>query len=240
MKPNPPLFHAVQSERLSEQINRQLLETITAGHYQQGDQLPSERDLAEMFGVSRAAVREALRSLSSKGIISIRQGRGTTVNSVEEWNSLDPDVLMLMHGDKVFSQLIEVRQIIEPELAALAARNITPEELEELRLATDLPEEDTIEEHVERDTAFHQLIAKASRNQVLLIVLTSISPLLSESRRRTFVVPGELARARKWHQTIYAAIEAGDAEASRKAMAKHMKQVESGLARFSKTYVNSA
>ncbi len=240
MKPNPPLFHTVQSERLSEQISRQLLETMTAGHYQPGDQLPSERDLAEMFGVSRAAVREALRSLSSKGIISIRQGRGTTVNPVEEWNSLDPDVLMLMHGDEVFAQLIELRQIIEPELAALAARNITPEELEELRLASQLPEQDTIEEHVERDTAFHLLIAKASRNQVLLIVLTSISPLLNESRRRTFVVTGELAKARTWHQAIFEAIAAGDAEASRDAMANHMKQVEDGLAHFSRMPVNGA
>jgi DNA-binding FadR family transcriptional regulator len=240
MKPSPPLFQAVQSERLSEQISRQLLETIISGHYQEGDQLPSERDLADMFGVSRAAVREALRSLSGKGIVSIRQGRGTSVNPVDEWNSLDPDVLMLMHGNEVFAQLIEVRQIIEPELAALATQNITPDELKGLSLASDLPEQDTIEEHVERDAAFHLQIAKASRNQVLLIVLTSISPLLRESRRRTFVVPGELAKARECHQAIYTAIESGNAEAAREEMAKHIRQVESALSKYSsKGVINS-
>ena len=239
MNQSPPLFRVVQSERLSEQISRQVLETITTGHYQAGDQLPGERDLAEMFGVSRPAVREALKSLAGKGIISIRQGRGTTVNPVEEWNSLDPQVLMLMHGDEVFAQLIELRQIIEPELAALAARNITPDELADLQLVSELPKEDTIEDHVERDTAFHQLIAKASRNQVLLVVLTSVSPLLNESRRRTFVVPGELAEAREWHRVIFGAISAGDAETAREAMAEHMGQVKRALSQFSRVSGNN-
>lgn len=238
MNPSPPLFQAIQSERISEQISRQLLETIITGHYQADDMLPSERDLAEMFGVSRSAVREALSSLSNKGIVSIRQGRGTTVNSVDAWNSLDPEVLMLLHGNEVFAQLIEVRQIIEPELAALAARNITPQELGDLQQASDLPELDTIEEHVERDTSFHLMIARASRNKVLQIVLTSISPLLLESRRRTFVVRGELAKARNWHHKIYEAIETGDAVAARQAMAGHIRQVQLALEEYGATHVN--
>lgn len=240
MNPSPPRFQTVQSERISEQISRQLLETIIAGHYQADDMLPSERDLAEMFGVSRSAVREALSSLSNKGIVSIRQGRGTSVNSVDEWNSLDPEVLMLLHGNEVFAQLIEVRQIIEPELAALAAHNISAQELEELQLASNLPEIDTIEEHVERDAAFHLMIARASRNKVLQIVLTSISPLLLESRRRTFVVSGELAKARAWHHEIYEAIETGDAEAARQAMAGHIRQVQLALEEFEATQMSGS
>jgi GntR family transcriptional repressor for pyruvate dehydrogenase complex len=78
---------------------------------------------------------------------------------------------------------------------------------------------------------FHLMIAKATHNQVLLIVLSSTSELLREGRRRIFNVPGELAKARQWHQAVYEAIANRDADAARKAMAAHMDQVRLGLIR---------
>ena len=111
----------------------------------------------------------------------------------------------------------EVRRIIEPALAALAAQRITPEELEALRPLSDLPLDDTIEQHIERDTNFHVAIAAATKNTVLQIVLSSISDLLRESRRRSFLVPGELVAARDWHHVVFEAIERHDAEAARQA-----------------------
>jgi DNA-binding FadR family transcriptional regulator len=223
------LFQVVQNEKLSERISQQLLQTIASGHYRPGDMLPPERDLADAFQVSRVVVREALGSLGAKGILSVRQGRGTTVNPVELWNTLDPEVLMLLQGDRVFDKLIEMRRILEPELAALAATNITPKEIEALRLISDLPETDTMEQHVERDTTYHVFIARATHNPVLLIVFSSISDMLRESRRRTFSVPGELAKARHWHHAIFSAIEKHDAEAARQAMAAHLGQVREAL-----------
>ena len=223
------LFQVVQNEKLSERISHQLLQSIASGHYRPGDLLPPERDLAIAFQVSRVAVREALGSLGAKGILSVRQGRGTTVNPVEMWNTLDPEVLMLLQGDRVFDKLIEMRSILEPELAALAATNITPAEIEEMRLISDLPETDTMEQHVERDTAFHVSIARATHNPVLLIVFSSISDLLRESRRRTFSVPGAIVEARHWHHAIFDAIEKQDAEAARQAMAAHLGQVGNAL-----------
>ena len=89
-------FRSVSSKKLSELITRQLLEKITSGQYKPGDLLPPERELTTVFGVSRVVVREGLNSLVSKGILSVRQGRGTTVNSMENWNTMDPDVLMLL------------------------------------------------------------------------------------------------------------------------------------------------
>jgi GntR family transcriptional regulator, transcriptional repressor for pyruvate dehydrogenase complex len=226
-------FQMVQSEKLSERISHQLLQTIASGHYLPGDMLPPERDLATAFHVSRVAVREALGSLGAKGILSVRQGRGTTVNPMELWNTLDPEVLMLLQGDQVFDKLIEMRRIFEPELAAIAATNISPEEIEELRGICDLPETDSMEQHVERDTAFHVLIARATHNPVLLIVFSSISDLLRESRRRTFSVSGELAKARQWHHAIFTAIEKHDAEAARQAMTAHLGQVGEALHHYS-------
>lgn len=228
MTEKPP-FQVVQTEKLSQQITRQLLETILSGHYSPGDLLPPERDLASMFQVSRAAVREALGTLAAKGFVSVRQGRGTTVNPVEEWNKLDPDVYLLLQGDRVFDELIEMRYIIEPEVAALAAINITLEELEELRQVVELPDSDDVEQHVQRDTLFHLQITKATHNQILVMVLAATYDLLSESRRRTFAVTGELPKARKWHEEIFAAIEKHDPEAARRVMQAHIQQVRNAL-----------
>jgi GntR family transcriptional regulator, transcriptional repressor for pyruvate dehydrogenase complex len=225
-------LQVVQSEKLSERISRQLLETIIAGHYPPGELLPPERELAATFKVSRVAVREALSSLAAKGILSVRQGRGAEVNSSDQWNTLDPEVLMLLHGDKIFGQLVQMRLIFEPELAALAAENICDEELETLRKLADLPDSDTVEQHVERDTAFHLAIARATHNPVLLVVLGSTSEILRESRRRTFTAAGEMPRARRWHQDIYAAIAAHDPQAARQAMTGHIEQVRDALERY--------
>jgi DNA-binding FadR family transcriptional regulator len=222
-------FQVVRNTSLSAQISHQLLEAIFSGRYKPGSQLPPERDLAVMFQASRVAVREALGALIAKGILSTRQGSGTTVNQIEQWNTLDSAILMLRDGDNTFDQLQEVRRIIEPELGALAAERITPEELEALRPLSDLPLNDTIEQHIERDTSFHVAIARATKNTVLQIVLSSISDLLRESRRRSFLVPGELAAAREWHQIIFAAIERHDAAGARQAMVEHMGQVRRSL-----------
>jgi len=225
------LFQSLQSEKFSEQISRQLLQKIIEGHYKPGDRLPAERDLATIFSVSRVVVRESISSLEAKGIINVRQGRGTTVNAIDQWNTLDPQVLLLLHGDEVFEQLMETRRIIEPDLAALAAERITAVELELLRSISDLPEDDSIEEHVIRDMSFHLHIAKATHNPVLLMVLSSTADLLREARRRIFIVPGELAKARMWHLAIFSAIEKRDPQAALEAMAAHMEQVRIGLAR---------
>ena len=232
MSAKPP-FQVVQTEKLSQQISRQLLETIISGHYQPGELLPAERDLAVMFQVSRVAVREAIGTLVAKGILSVRQGRGTTVNPVQEWNTLDPVVLMLLHGNQVFDELSEMRRIIEPELAALAAVNITPEELEDLYRISDLPDSDSVEQHIERDTLYHLQIARATHNPVLQIVLSSTSDLLRESRRRSFAVPGELVKARIWHRLIFAAIQQHEPDAARRAMLAHITQVTDALDQYS-------
>lgn len=225
-------FTSISINKVGALISQQLLKAIFSGRYQVGEQLPPERDLAVMFNTSRVAVREALGGLIAKGILSTRHGSGTKVNPIEEWNTLDPVILMLRDGSNTFDQLQEVRRIIEPELCALCAERITPEELENLRSLTELPLTDTIEQHVERDTSFHLAIAKSTKNTVLLIVLSSISDILKEGRRRSFLVPGELNEARQWHLKIFSAIEKHDVAGARKAMIDHMAQVQRSLDGF--------
>ena len=226
--PEPPQFQTVQAAKLSAQISRQLLTTITGGRYKPGDLLPPERDLSSAFQVSRAVVREALTSLGSKGILRVRQGRGTTVNPFEEWNTLDPEVLLLLHGDQIFPQLSQVRRILEPEIAARRQRISR-----RTNLKNSMPcrtcQKRTPSNNTPRDIAFHLVIAKASQNLVLPILLMSISELLNEVRRRTFQVDGELGKAREWHRRIYEAIERHDSDLARQLMADHMQQVKAGL-----------
>lgn len=225
-------FHAVRRQKLSEQIGRQLLTAVVQQHYAGGERLPSERELMTSFQASRSAVREALGQLAAKGIVTVEQGRSTVVNPPHEWNSLDPDILLLFDSETTLNQLTEVRRIIEPDIAALAAERITPAELATLQELTEPPIDETIEQHVERDTRFHLEIAKAAKNTVLLIVMSSINELLRESRRRAYVVPGALEKAWQYHQEIYAAIERHDGVAAQQLMIAHMGQVADALTRY--------
>lgn len=220
---------AVERTKVSDQISGQLLERIVGGEYPAGAQLPSERDIAEMTNVSRVAVREAIGSLVAKGVVSVKQGRGTIVNPVDEWNMLDAHLLLLVHGDKAIRHLMEFRMMLEPEMAAMAAERITPEEVETLSRLSALPEDDTAEQHAERDTTFHLYIAKVSGNPVLLMVMTSVQELMDVNRRKAFIVPGALAQARHWHQEIFRAMAARAPQAARQAMIHHIQQVIDAL-----------
>lgn len=237
MSPAPPPtesgFSAVRRDKLAQQISRQLLSAMVSNRYATGDRLPSERELMAIFGSSRSAVREALGNLAAKGIITVEQGRNSVVNPTDRWNSLDPELLLLFNPEDTFAQLTELRRIIEPEMAALAAANCSEAQMEVLRLAAGQPIDQTIEQHVERDTRFHTEIARATGNLVLLIVMSSISELLRESRRRSYVVPGELRKAWEHHAHIFEAIERRDPRAAREAMAAHIAQVADAL----RTYV---
>jgi GntR family transcriptional regulator, transcriptional repressor for pyruvate dehydrogenase complex len=225
----PSSLKAVNPSRLSDQISQQLLEKIVSKEYLAGTLLPSERELSEMTHASRIAVREGIGSLVAKGIVSVRHGRGTTVNPIEEWNTLDPQVLMLLHGRGAIIQLMEFRRIIEPEMAALAAERITPEEIEQLTSLSELPDDDTVEEHARRDIRFHLFITKVTRNNVMLMVMTSLSELTYENRRQAFVIDGELAKARQWHKRIMEAIVEGDPISARHSMRDHIQQAGDAL-----------
>jgi len=225
-------LNSVKTDKLGEQIGRELMRAIVDGHFRTGERLPSENELAHLFNRSRIAVRDALHQLAILGIVTTRQGQGTTVNPIGMWNTLDPDVFVVLYGEQAFDQLLEMRRIIEPEAAYLAAQRITDEQIGILRPLSVLLESDSIDQHVERDTSFHLEIARAAQNSVLLTMISSISVLLRESRRCTYAVPGEISNGHMWHQTIFTAIETRDAEGARKAMSGHLDQVGLALVRW--------
>jgi GntR family transcriptional repressor for pyruvate dehydrogenase complex len=224
------MYLPIQSERLYEQIVTQIERRILAGELKIGDQLPAERELAEQFAVSRTAVREAVKALHQKGLIEIRPGRGTFVtNATQGAVRLSLGLLMqLGEGDRL-ADLTEVREILEPEIAARAAMRITDEYIAAMQEAVSIMEAATLaensEEFVEADLDFHLALAEATQNIVIPVLMDSIIDLLREQRKRTGLAKGGLRRGQSHHKEILAAIICRDPEAARLAMQRHMQQV---------------
>jgi len=222
------VYKLIRTARLYEQIVQQIEDSIVKGDLKAGDQLPAERDLAQRFGVSRTAVREAVKALREKGLVEAYSGRGTfitdgTTQAVRQ--SLD---LMVKIGQPEGStHLAEVRAILEPEIAALAAIRIQEPELSTMREAVttmDRAFKDP-EVYIEADLDFHLALAEGAANPLILSLLDSIVGLLREQRLRIFKVPGGPERGQIYHKRILDAVERHDAEKSREGMRAHLYQV---------------
>jgi GntR family transcriptional repressor for pyruvate dehydrogenase complex len=233
------LYKAIQTSRLYEQIVQQIEASILKGAMKPGDQLPAERDLAQQFGVSRTAVREAVKALREKGLVEAHHGRGTFIRdgtSQAVRQSLD---LMIKIGQPDGStHLAEVREILEPEIAALAATRIEEQHLSMMREAMgvmDGTRKDDAEAFIEGDLDFHLALAEAAANPLILSLLDSIVGLLREQRLKTFYVKGGPERGQQHHRRILEAVEDHDAERARVAMRAHLRQVREDSSARSKS-----
>lgn len=222
------VYRLVRTSRLYEQIVQQIEESILKGTLKPGDQLPAERDLAQRFGVSRTAVREAVKALREKGLVEAYSGRGTfitdgTSHAVRQ--SLD---LMVKIGQPEGStHLAEVRAILEPEIAALAAVRAQDSDLAVMREAVAVMDRagDDPDAYIEADLDFHLALAEAAANPLILSLIDSIVGLLREQRLRIFKVPGGPERGQAHHKRILDAMERRNAEKAREAMKAHLEQV---------------
>src|SRR5581483_6061622 len=207
---------------------QQVEDAILSGQLKPGDQLPPERDLAQRFGVSRTAVREAVKALREKGLLEAFMGRGTFVTdgtSQAIRHSLD---LMTRIGQQEGSvHLAELRQILEPEIAALAAPRIDRQLLITMREAVAAMERalHDREAYIEADLDFHLALAEAAANPLILALIDSIVGLLREQRSRIFDVDVGPQRGQFHHKKILQAVEQHDADAARAAMRDHLRQV---------------
>jgi len=222
------MYFPIQSERLYERIVSQIEQRVAAGELKVGDQLPSERELAEQFAVSRTAVREAVKALRQKGLVEIRPGRGTFITDGTSDTIRDSLSLLMKIGvTKGSGNLVEVREILEPEIAALAATRITDEYISAMQDAVNLMDTalDNVDAFVEADLDFHLALAEATQNLIIPILMDSIIDLLREQRKRTALTKGGLQRGQAHHKKILDAVCNHDSKAARKAMQDHLKQV---------------
>ncbi|HEX6502733.1 MAG TPA: FadR/GntR family transcriptional regulator [Terriglobales bacterium] len=221
------MYKTVRTSRLYEQIVEQIEESILKGALKPGDQLPAERDLAERFGVSRTAVREAVKALREKGLVEAYSGRGTFITNGTSHairQSLD---LMTRIGPDGSAQLAEVRAMLEPEIAALAASRADEQHLATMREAVAVMDRSggDADAYIEADLDFHLALAEAAANPVILSLIDSIVGLLREQRLGIFNVDRGPQRGQLHHKRILEAVEQRDAEKARAAMRDHLQQI---------------
>ncbi len=224
MKP----YQQLESSRLYEQIVAQIESDVLGGKLRKGDRLPTERELAEQFGVSRTAVREAVKALCEKGLVQSHPGRGTfitdnTARSVR--HSLG--FMMKIGAAEGSADLTETREILEPEIAALAATRADVESIAAMRQAVATMDAalNDADAFIEADLAFHLALARATQNALIPTLLDPIVDLLRGHRARIFNAPGAPKRGQFYHKQILDAVVCRDAQAARKAMRAHLRQV---------------
>ncbi|WP_315700669.1 MULTISPECIES: FadR/GntR family transcriptional regulator [unclassified Bradyrhizobium] len=198
---------------------------IIAGRYSEGTRLPGDAELIAMFGVSRPVLREAVKTLVAKGLLSTKARVGTVVRGRADWNMFDPDVLA-WHldagiGRRFLSDLAEIRLAVEPRAAALAAERRTENDLSEMRKAMEWmrSEPSTSIAFAEADLSLHVAVANAAGNPFM----RSIGAVIEAALRASFVLSAPVESADRetvliWHQSIVDAIAARDAEAASAAM----------------------
>jgi DNA-binding FadR family transcriptional regulator len=213
---------------MHEDVGRQIARRIVLGDFPVGSSLPAESDLIARFGVSRAVIREALRSLEDCGMVVVRHGRRTIVAPQEEWDVLNRLVLTTYRDEGLIAPFmrdsLRVRQMLEPTVAAEAAQRADATLL--AAMATSLERQEALldqpDAFLEEDIAFHNLLTTATGNRVLVRVMNAIRDLLHVSREVTNQWPNALPGALESHRRIFAAVQSGDPDRAYTAMADHL------------------
>lgn len=222
------MYKLVQTSRLYEQIVQQIEESIMKGELKQGEQLPAERELARRFGVSRTAVREAIKALHEKGLVEAYSGRGTFItNGTSHAIRQSLDRIIKIGQPDGSACLVELREILEPGIAALAATRAEEQHFATMREAIDVMDRarQDPDAFIEADLDFHLSLAEAAGNPLILSLIDSIVDLLREQRMRIFRIEGGPERGQYHHKRILEAVEHRDPLGAREAMRAHLQQV---------------
>jgi len=212
---------------LTDLLVARILGLVTTGNLKAGDQLPSERKLAETFEISRPTLREALRALAVLGVLEVRHGGGVFVSQLQAGDLLAPLAFFLTLRGTEVGKLYEARRLIEGEIAALAAERGDPVALPELEASIVAQEtaKDDPERYREIDTAFHRRLAELAENDFLARAAQSLNVLGLEFRKVASETPDVITTSIEDHRAIIAAIKGRDPAGARAAMILHMNHV---------------
>lgn len=213
------------------QVADELLDRIIAGEFPPGSLVPGEHELSARHEVSRMTVREAMKTLQAQHILSVERGRGTFVNPLNRWASLEAVLRAASEGKneaEASVQLIELRRMLETGACELAAGRISDSDIQALfgyvaamRAAHEVND---VAAFVEADLSFHDLILHASENVFVAVLFEPLHRVLEKRRTETSAVPQIQEHAIGHHQNIAEALESRDAARSREAMDAHMQQ----------------
>lgn len=243
------MYQTIEPERLYERIIQQIEKRILSGELHVGDQLPSERELALQFGVSRTAVREAIKILSQKGLLLCQTGRGTFVaDQTFRAASSSLQLLVKISSGEGLEHLEEVREVLEPEIAFRAASRATDREIAAMRDAVNRMDavlsyrasnkeiSNSVDAWIQdpyafaiADHSFHLALAEATQNPLFPALTNTIVDLLREQRRLISLRDGAAGHGQYYHKRILEAIIARDPEAARQVMQAHLQQVREDI-----------
>ncbi len=239
MSSNPATFKSVHREpSLSEQVADAITEAIVSQQLEPGTRLPSERELGEQFGVSRTVVREAIKSVSAKGLVEVQSGSGLRVAEVGH-DAVTESLSLYLRGQSDgqlidYEKVHELRAVLEVEMAASAALRRTDEEVELLTKACAQVEaaKGDVDLAALHDVEFHRAIGRATHNEFYVVLLDALGGILVSVRQANLAKPSGRRRTIAQHREILDAIVSGDADAAREAMRRHLdsvKQLWAGL-----------
>jgi GntR family transcriptional repressor for pyruvate dehydrogenase complex len=228
----------VESGRVSSLVAQQLEELVRSGQIAVGDRLPPERTLAEMFGVGRNSVREALRELETRGLLERRQGHGTRVRDAEVSDILAPLRAVITLSGTAVDHVIEFRRTFEPSVSALAARNLTPASAQGLTESFRSYREaiqtrgGAASAPMRADADFHRAIAVATGNPIVVALHEALDEMLVDFRARLVESSYHASRrVARGHREILDAILSGDADGAWAATSAHLTAVDASIAR---------
>jgi GntR family transcriptional regulator, transcriptional repressor for pyruvate dehydrogenase complex len=221
----------LKAHTLAEQVSEQIAKSIIDNNMVAGDKLPSERELSEGFGVSRPVVREALRGLAARGMVTVRSGVGASVASADASLVTDAFRSFLRGSEELeYSHVHEVRLMLELQIAKIACENATDDDIRRLEaIHARMAGDPTTDDAAAADVEFHGMIAKATHNPLYAIILDSLRDVLFQVRQSALHVPGRAHRGFEYHGEILDAIRRRDADAAVAHMREHLEDVSRAL-----------
>jgi GntR family transcriptional repressor for pyruvate dehydrogenase complex len=224
-----PLFHSHERRgTVGQLLLRQLIDLLEAGRLRPGEKLPPERELAQLLGVSRPSVRQALGALGLIGIVEARQGSGTYLARSLVSFPLEPYICRLLLNDGSFGELMDLRLALEPMVARMAAEHASPESHTVLRrLLSDydvaMSRADATPELARLAAGFHHALAQASGNQLFVHLLASVGDLLEAAGRR--ILERSPVANHDAHRRILAAVTSRDQDLAERLMRDHLRVI---------------
>ncbi len=223
----------IKKTRVAEEIADRIRVLILDGTLPPGRPLPGERLLATRFGVSRGSIRDAFRMLETIGLLETRHGQGTFPRELDVNRLVAPLASVLSYRRDLREELLDVRRMFEPAVARAAASRVTDDDLADLQRILDTQRRklraggSTLME----DTAFHAVLARATRNRVVMRIMETLNDLLVESRKLTLKQKGRPERSIRGHEAVVAALRRRDPDAAARAMHTHIDQIAELLQR---------
>jgi len=236
---NQEIFSHIQIEfdgagLLSQKLANELRALIISNQLSEGTQLPSERELSEAVKLSRTVVREAINRLKGEGLLKVQPSLGAFV-SRPDTNIFETYLRVIDKPEsKVIQDAQKLRLTLEPAITRLAAQRATAEHIEQLRQTVEKMDGllDDGKQFIALDNAFHTILAEASNNRVLLILILSIHDTLDKIRSIILELPRVTQRANHHHRMILQAIQDREPEKAYQAMVDHLNQVQDDIDRI--------